>query len=227
MKIIAGVHHGLRRHDAHRRPRGALPLGPRCARRRHRHGAPGTEHRPRPHGRRERLPRRPAGQPRWASSTGAAWRARPREQLRRLGIDVDPTHAHRRAADRPPAARSRSRACCSPAPASSSSTSRPPRCRRRRSSGCSACCAGCARTARSIIFISHFLDDILRHLRRGHDLPQRPEDRRPADGRRASTRPGHRAHDRPGPRGARGELSRRDHARQPAGRAGGAGGRAA
>ncbi len=54
-----------------RRPDGALPLRPRRARRRHRHGAPGTEHRPRPHGRRERLSGHAAARSPWHSSTGA------------------------------------------------------------------------------------------------------------------------------------------------------------
>ena len=61
-------------------------------------------------------------------------------------------------------------------------------------------------------------------LERDHDLPQRPQGR---DGRgHAGDRQGldHRAHDRLGPRGARGELPRRDQARQPPGGAGRAAG---
>ena len=53
----AHEYHG--KHDA-RRARGAVPLGPRCPRRRHRHGPPGTQRRSRPDGGRERLSRQAA-----------------------------------------------------------------------------------------------------------------------------------------------------------------------
>ena len=79
---------------------------------------------------------------------------------------------------------------------------------------------------RSMIFISHFLDDILkisnaitifRNGRKVETAEVTPEIDKALD---------HRAHDRHGPRGTGGELSRRDQARQPprgAGRAAGEG----
>ena len=123
---------------------GALPLGPRCARRRHRHGASGAVDRLRPDGRRERLSRQAAGQRARHGRLGRHGRRR-RGAARRSRHRRRPEDAHGRAADRPAAAdRARPRAVLR-APASSSSTSRPRRCRRPRWSGCSTCCAACAR----------------------------------------------------------------------------------
>ena len=86
-----------------------------------------------------------------------------------------------------------------------------------------ACCAGCATSGRSIVFISHFLDDILRI---SDTVTVFRNGRKIANGARPprSTRLDHRAHDRQGPRGARGELYRRDRAAAAVRPAGGAGG---
>ena len=116
-----------------------------------------------------------------------------REHLAGLGIDVDPTTRHRRVCRSACSSSSSSRGSCSPAPASSFSTSRPRRCRRRRSSSSSRTLRKLKReSGRSIVFISHFLDDILTHLRHGHDLPQRHEGAHRA-GRGDRQAPGHRA----------------------------------
>ena len=153
-----------------------------------------------------------------ASSTGAPWSPAPASISPSLGIDVDPRARMGIAADRPAAAgRARPRAVLG----------RPHRHPRRADLGAVAArgaapVRGAARlraSGRSIVFISHFLDDVLaisdtvtifRNGRRIATRSRRPDRQGLAD----------RAHDRRRPRGARGELYRRDRARQPAGRAG-------
>ena len=205
--------HGLRRRDAHRRrgrctsarPRDALAAGI------------GMVHqelidRARPHA----SPRtcfsassRPTGS---ASSTGATMAPRGARAARTASASTSiPATRIGRAADRPAAAgRARPRAvlgCADHHPGRADLGAFAARDR--------APVRGAAPPARasgrSIIFISHFLDDMLRDLGHGHDLPQRPQGRRRAR-RRSEHRQGlaDRAHDRRGPRGARGELHRRD-----------------
>ena len=221
MKIIAGVHAdyaGTMQIDGQR---GALPLRPRRAERRHRHGASGAQHRARPLGRRERLPRHAADEPvrrrRLAAHGARGARASRRPRHRRRSA-----RAHRLAADRPAAAdRDRPRAVLRrahhhPRRADLGALAAGGRAAVR------ACSGACRSAASSIIFISHFLDDILRIsdevtiFRNGRKIVTSP-----VDGHRQEL--GHRADDRHGPRGARGKLHRRVRADSQAGRAGGAG----
>ena len=104
---------------------------------RHRGHLPGTEPRAEPVGRREHLrsaascaapgPRRPA--PRWSAAA--------RDVLKRLGADVQARRRSSATCRSPSASSSRSRAPCTPTPASSSWTSRPRRSRRARPTACS------------------------------------------------------------------------------------------
>ncbi len=70
-------------------------------------------------------------------------------------------------------------------------------------------------SGRSIIFISHFLDDILRISDTGHRSSATASKVATDAGRGYRQGHGHRADDRRRPSGARGELHRRDQARYP------------
>ena len=110
--------------------------------------------------------------------------------------------------------------------ASSSSTSRPPRFRRPRSERLFAVLRRLREEGRSIIFISHFLDDVLTISDADHDLPQRPQGRDRA-GARPEIRQGldHRAHDRHGAtRSSRRAISATPRSPSPQGAPVGAGG---
>ena len=190
MKIIAGVHPADRGTHARRRQASPFPLDPRCARGRHRHGASGAQRRAGTERRRERLSRRPAGERRWASSPGGGWPSARPKQLKNLGLDIDPrarlgdfpigvqqlvelvaravlrrAHHHPRRAD-----------LGSVAAGDRAAVRRPAR--------------GCATSGRSMVFISHFLDDILKI---SNAITVFRNGRKVADGRghaQRSTRPG-------------------------------------
>ena len=160
-----------------------------------------------------------------ASSTGARMTREAREQLPSLGIDIDPARRMGSPADRPAAADRAARVLFSGAriiildePTSALSPPEVAAPVRRAAPAAS-------EQGRSIVFISHFLDDVLAISDTRHGLPQRPQGRHRADGRRIDKGWVIAAHDRPRPRGARGQLYRRDRARQPARRAGRARGR--
>ena len=221
MKIIAGVHAADDGEMRGRRRAGPLPLVARRAGGGHRHGASGAQRRARPQRRRKRLPRRAAGQSPRDRRLAARWRARRRSNCKNLGLDIDPKA---RLGDFPIGVQqlvelarvlfSGARIIILDEPTSALS---PPEIER-----LFGVLSKLRESGRSIIFISHFLDDILkiadaitifRNGRKVADAEVGRGDRQGLD---------HRADDRRRARGARGELSRPDQARQPPRRAGGA-----
>ena len=195
MKIIAGVHTEFD---------GVMKIKGREVRLRsardalaqfHRHGAPGTLRRSGSDGRRERVPRQPAPD---------------RDRHRRLGpheprgeeADRQPRprhrshHHHGLAARRACSSWSNCRACCSRARRSSFSTSRPRPCRRPKCAQLFEVLRRLRAEGRSIVFISHFLDDVLEIsdrvtvFRNGQKVITE-------DTKNLDEGPRHRAHDRP------------------------------
>ena len=131
------------------------------SRRRHRHGAPGAERRPAPLASPRTSSSASSRSTGSASSTGARMARQATRALETPRHRRRSRHAHGRAAARPAAAgRARPRAVLRRAHHHPGRADLRPVAARGRAA-VRACCAGCRSSGTSIVFISHFLDDVL------------------------------------------------------------------